>query len=430
MAVTEFSAALRQVATERGIPEESILETIKVAIASAYRRDYGGDEAEVLEVSLDPETGSTKIINAEGIDVTPPGFGRIAAQTAKQVILQKIRETEKEVVMDEYKGKIGEIVTGTIFRVENGIVVLDLGKAQGVLPQTEQVSADEYRSGQRLKVLVKDIRQTTRGTEIIVSRSDAQFIVKLFEQEVPEIASKTVTIDAIAREAGSRTKMAVSSRDEKIDPVGSCVGQKGVRVQSIISEIHGEKIDIIPFSNSIDKFIASSLSPARVTGVETNEEAKEAKVSVPEDQLSLAIGKEGQNVRLAAKLTHWRIDIKGAAGLFDEEGKPLETVGGDKEVVGVWDAAIKAARKIEEDEKAVIDAAAAAEVAAKEAEEAAKVEAVPATEAEPTTETAPAEPIAETPVEPAVVEPIAEPEAKTEPEAQAVPEDSEKKSDA
>ncbi len=349
MAVTEFSAALRQVATERGIPEDSILESIKTAIASAYRRDYGTD-VEELTVVLDPETGATTILNADGEDVTPPGFGRIAAQTAKQVILQQIRETEKEVVMDEYKGKIGEIVVGTIFRVENNVVVLDLGKAQGILPQPEQVNVDEYRTGQRLKVLVKDIRQTTRGTEIIVSRSDAQFIVKLFEQEVPEIASGVVTIEAIAREAGSRTKMAVSSSDDKIDPVGSCVGQKGVRVQAIISEIHGEKIDIIPFASSIDKFIATSLSPARVTEVEINEEEKEAKVSVPEDQLSLAIGKDGQNVRLAAKLTKWRIDIKGAAGFFDEEGKPLETVGGDKEVVGVWDAAIKAARDIEEKE--------------------------------------------------------------------------------
>lgn len=380
MAVTEFSAALRQVANERGIPEDSILETIKVAIASAYRRDYGTD-VEELEVELDPDTGETKIINSEGKNVTPPGFGRIAAQTAKQVILQKIRETEKEVVMDEYKGKVGEIVTGTIFRVENNVVVLDLGKAQGVLPQSEQADVDEYRTGQRLKVLVKDIRQNSRGTEIIVSRADAQFIVKLFEQEVPEIASGTVVIEAIAREAGSRTKMAVASHDEKIDPVGSCVGQKGVRVQAIISEIHGEKIDIIPFSSSIDKFIASALSPARVTEVIIKEEEKEAQVSVPEDQLSLAIGKDGQNVRLAAKLTHWRIDIKGAEGFFDTEDG--ETVGGDKEVVGVWDAAIKAAKKIEDAEKE--------EKAKEEAKEDAKEEEAPAEDQEVSEEETPEE---------------------------------------
>lgn len=349
MAITEFNAALRQVATERGIPVESILETIKVAIASAYRKDYGTDVEEV-EVEIDGDSGETRVFNADGEDVTPPGFGRIAAQTAKQVILQKIRETEKEVVMDEYKGKLGEIVVGVIFRVENNVVVLDLGKAQGILPQSEQVSVDEYRTGQRLKVLVKDIRDGSRGTEIIVSRSDPQFIVKLFEQEVPEITSGTVVIEAIAREAGSRTKMAVSSSDEKIDPVGSCVGQKGVRVQSIISEVHGEKIDIIPHSPDIDKFIAAALSPAKVTGVEINHDETEAQVSVPEDQLSLAIGKEGQNVRLAAKLTNWRIDIKGAAGLFDDDGG---FVGGEKSeeaIVGVWDAAIKAAKATDDDD--------------------------------------------------------------------------------
>ncbi len=356
MAVTEFNAALRQVANERGIPVESILETISVAIASAYRKDYGTDVEEV-EVDLDSETGETKIFNDKKEDITPPGFGRIAAQTAKQVILQKIRETEKEVVLDEFKNKIGEIIVGTIFRVENSVVVLDLGRAQGVLPHSEQVEGDEYRTGQRLKVLIKDIRQNMRGTEIIVSRSDAQFVVKLFEQEVPEIASGTVVIEEIAREAGSRTKMAVSSSDEKIDPVGSCVGQKGVRVQSIISEIKGEKIDIVPFSASIEKFIASALSPARVTEVEINEEGKEAQVSVPEDQLSLAIGKDGQNVRLAAKLTKWRIDIKGAAGLFDDDG---EFVGGEKDakVVGVWDAAIRAISKEEASDPPEADEAA------------------------------------------------------------------------
>ncbi|MBI2414315.1 transcription termination/antitermination protein NusA [candidate division WWE3 bacterium] len=357
MAVSEFSAALKQVAVERGIPEESILETIRVAIASAYRKDYGTD-VDSVEVILNPETGETRIFNEAKKDVTPPGFGRIAAQTAKQVILQKIRETEKEVILDEYKGKVGQIVLGTIFRVENGVVVLDLGRAQGVLPQSEQVDNDDYRSGQKLKVLVKDIRENSRGTEIIVSRADSKFLTRLFEQEVPEIASGVVTIEAIAREAGSRTKMAVLSTDDKIDPVGSCVGQKGVRVQAIISEIHGEKIDIVPFSTSIDKFIAASLSPAKVTEVEINTEAKEAKVSVPEDQLSLAIGKDGQNVRLAAKLTRWRIDIKGATGVFASDGAGFATSGRSEEaVVGVWDAAIKAAKKMEDEAKQVkIDA--------------------------------------------------------------------------
>ena len=246
--------------------------------------------------------------------------------------------------MDEYKAKLGSIMSGTVFRIESGVVILDLGKAHGILPQSEQVETEQYRLNQRLKVLIKDIKESSRGTEIIVSRSDPEFIKKLFEQEVPEIASGVVRIEAIAREAGSRTKMAVSSSDEKIDPVGSCVGQKGVRVQSIISEVFGEKIDIIPFSSSLEKFVAASLSPARVTDVELDQDERKATVSVPEDQQSLAIGKEGQNARLANKLTKWKIDIKGAPGLFGVDDKAEEDQ--DKKVVrGVWDADIKKAEK-------------------------------------------------------------------------------------
>ena len=320
MAITEFSSALNQVATERGISVESVLDTIKLALASAYKKDYSETEEielEEIEVELDPNTGAAKILR-DGKDITPAGFGRIAAQTAKQVILQKIRETEKEVVLEEFRAKIGTIARGTIFRVEGNVVVLDLGKAHGILPISEQVDSENYRLNQRLKVLIKDVRKTGKGSEIIVSRSDPEFILKLFEQEVPEITSEVVKIEAIAREAGSRTKMAVSSTDDKIDPVGSCVGQKGVRVQSIISELFGEKIDIVPFSASIEKFIAASLSPAKVTEVEVDFDEKSAHVSVPEDQLSLAIGKEGQNVRLAHKLTKWKIDIKGAANIFSD----------------------------------------------------------------------------------------------------------------
>ncbi len=347
MAVTEFSSAINQVATERGIPVESVLESIKVALATAYKRDYGGDVAEI-EVALDSDTGEARIIN-DGEDVTPSGFGRIAAQTAKQVILQKIRETEKEVISDEYKGKIGTIVSGHIFRMENGVVILDLGKAQGVLPQSEQVSSEEYRINQRLKVLIKDVRLSSRGTEIIVSRADPDFVSKLFEQEVPEIASGVVKIAAIAREPGSRTKMAVSSSDDKIDPVGSCVGQKGVRVQSIISELFGEKIDIVPYSGITDKFIAAALSPAKVIDVELDEKEKRALVSVPEDQQSLAIGKEGQNARLANKLTKWKIDIKGAQGLFGDAFSAAKAEVESGPVKGIWDDDIPAA--VEEEPK-------------------------------------------------------------------------------
>ena len=350
MAVTEFIAALNQVATERGISVDSVLESIRLALASAYKKDKkeGGEEIELeeIEVKLNSNTGEAVILK-DGKDVTPSGFGRIAAQTAKQVILQKIRETEKQVILTEYKSKLGTLVNGHVFRMENGIIVLDLGKAQGILPQFEQVPNEQYRLNQKLKVLVKDIRESSRGTDIIVSRADPEFVKKLFEQEVPEVASGVVRIEAMAREPGSRTKMAVSSGDEKVDAVGSCVGQKGVRVQSIISELFGEKIDIIPYSNNTEKFIASSLSPAKVTEVVLDEENKRAVVSVPEDQQSLAIGKEGQNARLANKLTKWKIDIKGTAGLF---GSPSSIANAQEDkdkfgVRGIWDAEIREANK-------------------------------------------------------------------------------------
>lgn len=348
MAMSEFSAAINQVASERGIPVESVLDSVKSALATAYKKDRKehGEEVEVedIVVDLDSETGEVRILKGKK-DVTPSGFGRIAAQTAKQVILQKIRETEKEVITSEFKSKVGQIVTGQVFRIENGVITLDLGKSrtQALMPQSEQVSTEIYKQNQRIKVLIKDIRESTRGPEIIVSRADPEFVSKLFEQEVPEIASGVVKIEAIAREAGSRTKMAVSSRDDKVDPVGSCVGQKGVRVQSIISELFGEKIDIVPYSGSTEKFIASSLSPAKVTEVELIEDEKRALVSVPEDQQSLAIGKEGQNARLANKLTKWKIDIKGMAGMsgiVDETGV-VSSKGEQKRVVGVWDEEIK-----------------------------------------------------------------------------------------
>lgn len=342
MAVTEFNAAIKQVAAERGIPIESVIESIKTALATAYRKDFGGDVTQI-EAELDADTGEARILR-NGEDVTPSGFGRIAAQTAKQVILQKIRETEKEVVLDEYKEKIGTLVVGHIFRLEGNAVILDLGKAQAVLPISEQVESEAYRPNQRLKVLIKDVRQTQRGTEIIVTRADSDFVKKLFETEVPEMPSGVVKIEAIAREAGSRTKMAVSSSDEKIDPVGSCVGQKGVRVQSIISELFGEKIDIIPFAHSTEKFIASSLSPAKVIDVELFPDEKRAVVTVPEDQQSLAIGREGQNARLANKLTKWKIDIKSVTGMYSTEAgqaKDGDEASSKKTVVGVWDAEIK-----------------------------------------------------------------------------------------
>jgi len=352
MAITEFNAALNQVATERGIPVEAVVESIRLALASAYKKDrkeHGEEDVDIeeVEVDLNPDTGEARIIK-DGEDVTPSGFGRIAAQTAKQVILQKIRETEKEVTFEEFKEKLGTIITANVFKVDPSVVILDLGKpyAYGVMPISEQVRTEQYRMNQRLKVLVKDIRDSKKGPEIIVSRADPQFVIRLFEQEVPEIASGVVTVEAIAREPGSRTKMAVSSSDDKVDPVGSCVGQKGVRVQSIISELFGEKIDIIPYSTSTERFIAAALSPAMVTEVLLDEEEKRAEVSVPEDQQSLAIGKEGQNARLANKLTNWKIDIKGAAGIFGSADE--EEASEEAEIRGVWDDAIQEKKEIEE----------------------------------------------------------------------------------
>lgn len=377
MAMSEFNAAISQVAAEKGITVESVLESVKSALATAYKKDRkeAGEvvELEEIVVDLNPDTGEVRILR-DGMDVTPSGFGRIAAQTAKQVMVQKIRETEKDVVTAEFKEKIGQIATGIVFRMEKGMITLDMGKnrSQGVIPRGEQVPTESYRMNQRLKVLVKDIQDTPRGTEIIVSRADPKFVIKLFEQEVPEIASGVVVIEAIAREAGSRSKMAVSSKDDKVDPVGSCVGQKGVRVQSIIAELFGEKIDIVPFSNNTEKFVASSLSPAKVTEVELDQAEKRATVTVPEDQQSLAIGKEGQNARLANKLTKWKIDIKGIAGVFSSDDAAGGLVGkliNDK-VVGVWDAEIKKFNDAKEVKKQVkAEEKAAAEAALEKTEE-------------------------------------------------------------
>lgn len=353
MAITEFNAAVNQIAAERGISVESVLESIETALVSAYRKDYdedlqaGSDSYSDLETvsgveitaELDPLTGEAKILK-EGKDVTPTGFGRIAAQTAKQVIFQKIRETEKDMILEEFSAKLGTVVSGNIFRIDNEVVVIDLGKAHGILLPSEQVPEEEYRLGQRLKVLLQKVRDTRKGPEVLVSRASPQFVEKLFEQEVPEVANEVVKIEAIAREPGSRTKIAVSSSDERVDPVGSCVGQKGVRVQSVIAELSGEKIDIVPFSEDTAKFIAAALSPARVTDVALDIAEKRATVSVPEDQQSLAIGKAGQNARLANKLTDWKIDIKGAEGFFDNENGDFVSESLEP-ATGIWDSLIR-----------------------------------------------------------------------------------------
>lgn len=355
MATSEFKLAIAQVASERGISPEDVISSIKSAMIKAYVKDYDGNAEEIV-VNIDEETGETRLFNLEGKDITPSGFGRIAANAARGVITQKIRESEKQMILAEFKDKIGEIVTATIFRIEHGFLIVDLGKTQGIMPYSEQVQSENYRLNQRIKVLIKEVRQGVKGTEVIVSRSSSDFVVKLFEAEVPEIANGTVEIVAIAREAGSRTKMAVTSADDKIDPVGSCVGQKGVRVQAIITELYGEKIDIIPYATSTEKFIASALSPARVVEVQIDEATNKATVFVPEDQLSLAIGKEGQNARLANKLTKWDIEVKPSKGIFGTDTGTSKSVSeteskDTRPSMGIWDELI-AKTKAEAEEKA------------------------------------------------------------------------------
>ncbi len=330
MARTEFASALSQVAAERGIDAAEVVATIKEAIKAAYRKDKGLEleEGEDLEVDIDPDTGEATILH-DGKDVTPEGFGRIAAQTAKQVVLQRIRESEKAAILNEYEKKVGTVVNGMVQRIEGPVVHVDIGKAEGIMPPSEQTEGEIYRQNQRLKFYIKEIREGTRGSEIIVSRAAKELVQGLFKLEVPEINSGVVEIRAIAREAGRRTKVAVASRQAGVDPVGSCVGQKGVRVQAVIAELGDEKIDIILYSELTDRFIAAALSPAKVDSVVIDEENKTATVYVAEDQLSLAIGKEGQNVRLAAKLTGYKIDIKGPQDALDALEKAAAALAGE-----------------------------------------------------------------------------------------------------
>lgn len=316
MVQTEFSAALHQVSSERGLDPEVVLETVGEALLAAYHKDHPESVVGEVRVTIDPQTGEARVFSGEE-DITPSGFGRIAAQTAKQVVLQRIKEEEKDALVKDYQARIGNIARGFIFRLEKGVVIMDLGKTQGIMPQREQVPGENYQINQQLQVLIAEIRDGMHGPEIIVSRARPEFVKELFSLEVPEIDSGTVKIERIAREPGRRTKIAASSTSENVDPVGSLVGQKGSRVQTVIRELGEEKIDIIAYSEDTDQFIANALSPAKTLNVKIDEAKKTAVVEVPEDQLSLAIGKEGQNVRLAAKLTGWRIDIRGP------EGKPL-----------------------------------------------------------------------------------------------------------
>jgi len=340
----ELIHALEQLEKEKGINKEVLIEAIEAALISAYKRNFGSTQN--VKIYIDRLSGDVKVfamkkvtekptndlleisleearkIDAKydlddmvEIEVTPRKFGRIAAQTAKQVVVQRIREAERGIIFEEFYNKEGDIVTGIIQRTEKKNVIIDLGKTEAILPASEQTPGEVYNFNDRIKTYIIEVKKTTKGPIINVSRTHPGLVKRLFELEVPEIHDGTVEIKNIAKEAGSRTKIAVFSKDQDVDPVGACVGQKGTRVQAIVDELRGEKIDIIRWSSNAEEFISSSLSPAKVIRVDIDESTKSAKVTVPDYQLSLAIGKEGQNARLAAKLTGWKIDIKSESQL-------------------------------------------------------------------------------------------------------------------
>ncbi len=335
---TEFAAAINQIASEKGVDVETIISAIEDAALAAYRKDLSlrgediPEDFDELVAKVDSVSGGIGIFRGE-TDVTPPGFARIAAQTAKQVIMQRLNEAEKGAIMDEYAQKVGLVLPGTVQRQEGNTYFVDLGRAEGVMPPSEQTRSEYYHLNQRLKFYIKEIRETGRGPEVIVSRSDPNLIKGLFASEVPEIQAGSVVIKEVAREAGGRTKIAAISTQDGVDPVGSLVGQKGVRVQAVIQELGEEKIDIVPYSEDPARYIASALSPAKEVEVKLSEEGEEkiAKVTVPSSQLSLAIGKGGQNVRLAAKLTGYKIDIEGTG----EDERQVADVVSDDAVVPV-----------------------------------------------------------------------------------------------
>lgn len=339
----EFVGALKELVKEKGICEDLLFTTIQDAMVAAYKKNYANanTNAQNVKVNIDRETGEIHVyaqktvvdevydditeISLEeakeispknevddiiSIEVTPKNFGRVAAQLAKQVVTQRIKEAERSIIYDEYKEKEFDIITGTILRKDKGIVFVNLGKLEGIIGPNEQIPNEEYKFNEKLKLYIVEVKNGSKGPQIHVSRTHPGLVKRLFELEVPEIFEGVVEIKSISREAGSRSKIAVHSNDEEVDPMGACVGPKGIRVQSIVNELKNEKIDIIKWSKNPEEFIANSLSPAKVLSVDVDEETKSAKVVVDDNQLSLAIGKEGQNVRLAAKLTNWKIDIK------------------------------------------------------------------------------------------------------------------------
>ena len=349
----EFIEAICALEKEKDISKDILIEAIESALVSAYKKNYGTSQN--VRVNIDRELGDIDVFMRKDVveeveddmieisleealeidtryevgdvveyQVTPRDFGRIAAQTAKQVVVQRIREAERGMIFDDYIGRQGEIITGTVQRISNETIFVNMGKAEGILAATERVPGETYRINERIKVFIMDVKKTTKGPQVFLSRSHPGLVKRLFELEVPEIEDGVVEIKSIAREAGSRTKIAVYTEDENVDPVGACVGTRGSRVQNIVDELYGEKIDIITWSEDPEVLISNVLSPAKVEKVIIEDEEKTATVIVPDYQLSLAIGKEGQNVRLAAKLSGWKIDIKSHTQYFGNDPEIVE----------------------------------------------------------------------------------------------------------
>ena len=357
MPISAFTAALNQVCDEKGLDKSTVIQTVEAALAAAYRKDYGAPK-QIIRAKLNEDdltkTEMFKIFSiidnkeemedeenqmflkdakkikkgvkvSEELEIALPqkeNFGRIAAQTAKQVIIQRLQEAERDMLYKEFKDKEGQLMNGNIQQVEGNDIIVNLGKINAIMPGKEQIPGENYYVGQRLKVYLVGVEESSRGPRVLVSRAHPQLIAGLFESEVPEINAETVVIKDIAREAGARTKISVTANQDGLDPVGSCVGQRGIRVQAVLAEIGDEKIDIILWDETPEKYIANALSPAKVDNIKINKKEKQAVVYVPEDQLSLAIGKNGQNVRLASKLSGWSIDIEKTKE--EPKEKPLD----------------------------------------------------------------------------------------------------------
>ena len=346
----EFFEALEELSVEKGINKEYLLDAIESALVTAYKKNFNSQEN--VKIVIDEEKASIKVyslkevveevfdpaieISVEAaqqykrraeigdiveVEITPKDFGRISAQTAKQVIIQKIREAEREIVFTEYSDRQGEIVSGLIQKVDKNVMIVDLGKIEGIMTANEQIEGEEYHVNDKIKAYVLEVQKNSKGVpQMLISRTHPGFVKRLFELEIPEIYEGLIEIKNIVREAGSRTKIAVYSKDMNIDPVGSCVGPRGIRIQNILNELRNEKIDVVEWSEDPVQYIASALSPATVLAVDINQDEMSSKVVVPDNQLSLAIGKDGQNARLSAKLTGWKIDIKSESQIKEEMG--------------------------------------------------------------------------------------------------------------